>query len=279
MMAHSTPVMMAHNISLLDDPQVDFFIHIDAKSPLQEFQHLRWLPQYSKVVFVPRVRVNWGGYSVIEAELQLFKAAVSGGYDYFHLISESDLLVVSKKSFLSRFLEKERYFIEIRPLVGWRETLRAQQFYPWQEHPWFGKDPVGGKLSKGLALLQKCVGIKRKQSQTYYKGASWCSLGSGFVRYLTAAKTMAAIQQACHWGSCHDELYKQTLFVPWLAQHQQAYWVNDHLRYIDWQQGGPSPKALTEQDYPTIKEADVLFCRKVLPDSTLLGLIKEGCWD
>lgn len=43
--------------------------------------------------FAERTRVNWGGYSQIQAELNLLKAAANSGedYSYYHLLSGADL--------------------------------------------------------------------------------------------------------------------------------------------------------------------------------------------
>ena len=45
----------------------------------------------SKVCFIGRMEVQWGDYSVVEAELKLLHAAVAENYQYFYRISGMDL--------------------------------------------------------------------------------------------------------------------------------------------------------------------------------------------
>jgi hypothetical protein len=41
--------------------------------------------------------------------------------------------------------------------------------------------------------------------------------------------------------------------------------VNDDLRYVDWSEGGPSPRVLTSYDLERMVRSSALFARKFDP--------------
>ncbi len=45
---------------------------------------------------MPRHRISWGHFAMVEAELELLRAAVPGGYDYYHLLSGVDVPVKTR---------------------------------------------------------------------------------------------------------------------------------------------------------------------------------------
>lgn len=270
-LAHQTALLIAKNIKALDDPQIDFFIHVDQKAELTDFEWLARVPKYSQVSFIPRHPVTWGGFSLIQAEWHLFSEAYQQGtYEYFHLVSESDLTLLDHHDFLTFFKEKQGHYLEAVAIAAGPQMRRAGYYYPLQEVSWLARHRVGWGLNRLLVILQQVLGLRRSGVADFYRGSSWCSLRRSFVAYLTAAETWARICRDFTQGHCLDEVYKQTLLVPWLAAHPQEEWVNDSLRYIDWRQQKASPKWLTATDLPAIQSSGAVFARKVAPDSSLI---------
>ena len=81
-LAHRNFSQLKKLVELLDDERNDIFIHVDSKA---EFDPHGWTGtcRHSALTFIsPRIRVNWGGVSIMRAELALLKAATSAGkYD------------------------------------------------------------------------------------------------------------------------------------------------------------------------------------------------------
>lgn len=87
-LAHQHFAQLRKLVELLDDPRNDIFIHVDLKA---RFDPAGWneVCRYSRLVFLEhRIKVSWGGVSIMRSELALLKEAMAHGkYDYYHLLS------------------------------------------------------------------------------------------------------------------------------------------------------------------------------------------------
>jgi hypothetical protein len=83
-LAHTHPLHLTRLISALHTEHAHIFLHIDKKS-----QDMICLPITNTITLIKNtVTVNWGGFSVVQATLNLSKeATASGEYDYFILLS------------------------------------------------------------------------------------------------------------------------------------------------------------------------------------------------
>ena len=111
-LAHTCPGQLRKLLSLLDDPRNDLFIHIDRKASFGP-EALEGCCRHSKLSFVePRISVHWGGISIMHAELALLRAAVPGGYAFYHLLSGQDLPIKPQDAIHAFFAEHaDREFI------------------------------------------------------------------------------------------------------------------------------------------------------------------------
>ena len=113
-LAHKNPLQLSRMIERLDDGASKFFIHLDAKTPIEPFAaclegaHIRFIE--------PRERCVWGDFSIVRATIHLMEAA-SKEKGVFILMSGQDYPIQSQ-GYINAFLEsnKEFDFIEIEPL-------------------------------------------------------------------------------------------------------------------------------------------------------------------
>ena len=113
-LAHKNPLQLSRMIERLDDGASKFFIHLDAKTPIEPFAaclegaHIRFIE--------PRERCVWGDFSIVRATIHLMEAA-SKEQGIFILMSGQDYPIQSQ-GHINAFLEsnKEFDFIEIEPL-------------------------------------------------------------------------------------------------------------------------------------------------------------------
>lgn len=113
-LAHKNPLQLSRMIERLDDGASKFFIHLDAKTPIEPFTacleggHIRFIE--------PRERCVWGDFSIVRATIRLMEAA-SNEQGLFILMSGQDYPIQSQ-GYINDFLErnKEFDFIEIEPL-------------------------------------------------------------------------------------------------------------------------------------------------------------------
>ena len=106
-MAHHQFEILMIFLRLMDHERNDFYIHIDIKTKDIPIEKIRNSVKYSRIEFINRMSVNWGGYSQIECELNLLKQALRGEYDYYHLVSGIDMPIKTKnKIFCKKLLQK-----------------------------------------------------------------------------------------------------------------------------------------------------------------------------
>ena len=113
-LAHKNPLQLSRMIERLDDGASKFFIHLDAKTPIEPFAaclegaHIRFIE--------PRERCVWGDFSIVRATIHLMEAA-SKEQGFFILMSGQDYPIQSQV-YINDFLERNKDFdfIEIEPL-------------------------------------------------------------------------------------------------------------------------------------------------------------------
>jgi alr4323 protein len=113
-LAHKNPLQLGRMIERLDDGASKFFIHLDAKTPIEPFAacleggHIRFIE--------PRERCVWGDFSIVRATIHLMEAA-SKEQGVFILMSGQDYPIQSQ-GYINAFLERNKGFdfIEIEPL-------------------------------------------------------------------------------------------------------------------------------------------------------------------
>ena len=113
-LAHKNPLQLGRMIERLDDGASKFFIHLDAKTPIEPFAaclegaHIRFIEK--------RERCVWGDFSIVQATIRLMEAA-SNEQGLFILMSGQDYPIQSQ-GYINDFLQcnKEFDFIEIEPL-------------------------------------------------------------------------------------------------------------------------------------------------------------------
>lgn len=113
-LAHKNPLQLSRMIERLDDGASKFFIHLDAKTPIESFTacleggHIRFIE--------PRERCVWGDFSIVRATIHLMEAA-SKEQGFFILMSGQDYPIQSQ-GYINAFLESNKGFdfIEIEPL-------------------------------------------------------------------------------------------------------------------------------------------------------------------
>ena len=113
-LAHKNPLQLGRMIERLDDGASKFFIHLDAKTPIEPFAacleggHIRFIE--------PRERCVWGDFSIVRATIHLMEAACKE-QGVFILMSGQDYPIQSQ-GYINAFLESNKGFdfIEIEPL-------------------------------------------------------------------------------------------------------------------------------------------------------------------
>lgn len=210
-MAHKDAPQINKLIELLDHPQVDIYLHLDKKSKIDPEKEID-TPQHSGFRLVERHDVRWGDISLVDAELELFKAVTESTCDYarVHLISAQDMPVKSIDYILKYFEKPEnadQEFIESSEYSGGKVRLK----YYWFCTKHMRAGIIYKMIRHSLLLVQKMFRINRlKYLPLKYKmGSEWVSLTSTAVKYIVGE--YPKYHYVFKHGTCVDELYKQML--------------------------------------------------------------------
>ena len=268
-LTHGNFEILEKQLRFLDSENADFFIHVDAKAELDAERFLA-MPEKSRVRFVPRHRISWGHFAMVEAELDLLRAAVPGGYDYYHLLSGVDVPVKSR-AYIEEYFTRApgtNYVNFLAPEISRADLYRVRFYYPLQRYN-IRKPAVRRVLRNLTGAIQLGFAVDRTRRLpdgfVFQKGAQWFSITHALAAYLLEKE--GEIRKLFTDTYCPDEMFVQTeimnsLFRDTLPEHAFENNYASCLRYIDWQRG--NPYTFTNADLGELLAAPetALFARK-----------------
>jgi hypothetical protein len=191
--------VLQSTISVLDDPAIDFFIHWDAKFP----QPSGLYAKYSKIYFISPIKVYWGGDSQIKATIKLIKYVMhrSKKYDYLHLISSSDIPLMTPNYFKRFFTHQVYLGFDDSKDYSWR----VKYYYPHLLIEIVAKTQAWWIITFWRKLQSK-LGISRNNELTIMKGCNWWSIRSDVIY-----KVLDYDISKFNYSFCGDEIFMQTI--------------------------------------------------------------------
>ena len=225
--------VLQSTINVLDDPEIDFFIHWDAK--FTQPNNLR--AKYSKIYFIKPIKVYWGEDSQIKATILLIKRAMqeSRKYDYLHLISSEDIPLMTSNYF-KKFFTHQLY-------IGFDESKdyswRIRYYYPHWLIRFVAKTRAWWLITL-WKNLQKKLKITRNKDIIVLKGCNWWS-----IRREIAYKILDFDIDRFNNSFCGDEIFMQTILnqrfdrgnIKFISDSKQAarvtFWDSPKKGYFD----------------------------------------------
>ena len=191
-MAHRADTVFRTLIQMLDHPKNDIFIHMDAKTKSYNPSDTEKLVKHSRIFHTRRIKVSWGGYSQIEAELILLEASTSQGhYEHYHLLSGADLPIKRQDDIIAFFeAHHEKEFINFMSKTFTNKD-RVMYYYPFQEMKGRSNNIILRVMSKLALKIQQVFRIHRNKNINFQKGAQWFSITDNFARYAISKKEQA----------------------------------------------------------------------------------------
>ncbi|WP_051198826.1 beta-1,6-N-acetylglucosaminyltransferase [Bifidobacterium sp. AGR2158] len=268
--AHDRPNELSRLIQALDDDRNDIYVHIDKKAHA-DFSVLEGIAEHSRLFFIPRMHVTWGGSSQVDVELALFSQAFKNGpYAYYHLLSGVDYPVKSN-DYIHEYCEQYKglNFIQIEHELP-RQRMRYEQYHLLQNTLVGKKRNIFKYIDFGQCTLQSLVGIHRHTGPTLQRYINWVSITQQAVTDLVEHAN--EIHKRYRWTYCCDEIFLlESIHDPCF---RDTIAPQGNLRYIEWvdfSKHDSSPRVLTIDDLPTLEKPDYLFARKFnLPQSESL---------
>ena len=240
-LAHHHFAQLRKLIELLDDPRNDIYVHVDAKAAFDP-EEWRGVCRHSALVFLEhRIRVSWGGVSIMRSELALLREAlVHGGYDYYHLLSGMDLPIKDQDTIHSFF---DRHSgTEFLNFWNFKKTTRSRFHYYtlFPEGAGYFWTNLANNIFKGL---QMAVGYKINRDVDFRFASQWFSITESLARYVVSKEEWLE-KVFRHTNTC-DEIFLATLV--WNSPFREHLYVKEpveehvvnesNMRFIDWTRG------------------------------------------
>ncbi|RZK24766.1 MAG: glycosyltransferase [Hymenobacter sp.] len=271
-MAHKNPVQIGRLIRALAHQGFDFYIHLDAKMDMRDYEHLA---RISHVTFTPRrFAVRWASYRFTGAILECTRDILNSGikYDFVNLLSGQDYPIKPAATIYDFFAKHTGHsFLSFEPesSAWWKHAKsRIEQYHTTYFQ------------FRGQYMVQRLVNwvMPKRQFPLPYdlygsSDGSWWTMSGECAAYLVRfldENTKLRFFSIFTWGS--DEFLIATIL---LNSPHKASIVNENYRYIDWSEGAANPRTLTAQDFSRLARGHKLFARKfdITQDSEILNLI------
>lgn len=290
-LAHKNFSQLRKLIELLDDPRNDIFVHVDAKAKDFNLKDFDGVTKKSGLTFLPdRLSVNWGGVSIMRAEIALLKKATStDSYQYYHLLSGMDLPIKSQDIIHSFFdANNGKEFLNLWELRK-SNLSRFRYFTIFPEGEAKFRTRIINHIFKGL---QMAVGFRINREVEFKMGSQWFSVTDGLARYIVNKEKW--LERVFSRTSTCDEIflptlvndspYKENLFYPSSVKSQKEINMSN-LRFIDWSRGESvrHPWTFREGDLDLLRTTPHFWARKfdenvdnVIIDKIYLNLKENG---
>ncbi|MCF0048695.1 beta-1,6-N-acetylglucosaminyltransferase [Dyadobacter sp. LJ53] len=255
-LAHGQPAQLARLVRTLTHPDAYFFLHIDKKAVLPEFEAI--LPKENVFYVDKREKVGWGAYSIVQATINGLEAIVSSELNigYINLLSGSDYPLKRADEIHNFFRDQNgKNFMEFLSVSHeWKEAIPRLSEYHLTDYHFSGKYFVQkwmNKLLPARKMPDNLVAVGRSQ---------WMSITLDAAKYiLTYLKAHPEVTHFFKHTWAPDEIIFQTILY---NSRLRDTMVNNNLRYIRWQDGKASPEIFTAKDEQDLLNSGSLFARK-----------------
>ena len=183
-LAAKAPAVLEQALANWDPDLCQVYVHVDAKFDSSQYA---FLANYHHVRFIePRVEVFWGGFTMVEAEFTILRAAAIDGFDFLVLHSDDALPLMGPRRMLDVLQQGERWLPiggveaqEVRSRYDNYYCLDAAVSHPLI-HKWNFEDADLSKLSE-LAALRRSG---KYPLPTLFWSSQWKALRSNDVEHL-----------------------------------------------------------------------------------------------
>lgn len=212
------------------------------------------------------IAVRWGHWTQVAAIHRLIEGALARDCDYAHLISGADWPIASRAALAAELAATARPLCYIEAQPGVQED-RMQTFR--LDARWLRLDPAQRPVAHAAAWkLRRLshwldglrVRLHRPRSRPWgqwCKGSTWWSLPRDALSLL-AEELAALLASGRLTGTvCADEHAVQTIVAAHFSDR-----IAGNRRFIDWSEGGSSPRLLRRVDRPALAASGAWFARK-----------------
>jgi len=263
---HNAYLVLAHKdvelLNLLSKRLVNtgfVYIHLDLKSRIKVEQVLK----HPKVKVTKQIKVDWGGFSIVEATRLLAGQALKDGATRLTLLSGFSYPIVSDKKLLEFATSPVEYIdAEIVDLSIKTRTIRSR--FTTRHFSFHLKQNLFGRIIRRLsreswALMPHICPINELGNLKLTVGSQWWSVTSEtYSKAMLLSRQDKNIEGYFKKIECSDESFFGTLFHHITENH-----ARHGTTYVQWVDRG-IPKWLKAQELTGVTDIDeFLFARKM----------------
>lgn len=268
-LAHNDPKHLKKLIYTLDYPMFDIYVHVDAKVDISQFGFDDYHLEYSNLyVLDNRVKVYWADYSVVQATIILYEAAMEHcEYVRYITLSGNDYPLKSNDTIYRELRDDNIEFIMGTP----SEKQEKVKYYFFKKI---------GVLGKALTHLFRWMHIVRNKDSLVIDGEpyviffapQWHALSGSCINYILNKIKMnnEELFRYFRYSFAPDELLIPTLLFNNEYYRKKAirskfpkgthYNEMPAIHYINYE---PIVQVLTEKDSEKVLHSEKLFARKL----------------
>ena len=281
-LAHTDFEVLRLLIACLDDPRNDIFVHFDRKVKVMPNCYTERAGLY---ILKRRVDVRWADYSMIEAEIALFREArAHGPYRYYHLLSGVDLPLKSQDA-IHEFFDNNYGKEFVGYTVKTMTPALSERMQRWHLFPrsFRSETVISYHFRRWFIAFQRVLGLRRNCGIIFGKGPQWVSVTDSLVAELLSRQRW--IKRTFTHTYCPDESLFQTLCLE-SPLHEKVYYAEEgddirgSLRFVGWRDNS----RLQDWDWPdlsALKTSSAFFARKFNSSDPrfLLAVLEHSGYD
>lgn len=269
LLIHECPALFRLLVSqLLKDEDAAVFVHLDRRSRAADFS----VDSDRVTVLKKRIDVKWGGISMVDATLELLKAARPGNYDYYCLLSGRDYPLRSPLAFKRKLAELyPKALLDGGSVVEeWTERGldRVRYYFLYR----FKNRDLAIRQSRAARKWGKRLHIERAffPGMVPCCGSQWWTisrpLADMILEYLAAHPSYRRFYA---WCAMSDEQFFHTLLINLCPE--QLVKLSQTL--VQWDNGFPHVFSLADLD-ALRRDGEHYFFRKCSMDDSFLAYLK-----
>ena len=266
------------------EKQVRFFVHVDAKVEIEPFE--KCCKDISNIVFLTkRYWVQWGGYSQVLYQMELFKTAlrdetVSGRFDRFVMITGQDYPLISNMEMKTMYeADRNKLFIRGLDKTSYHKTAYGEfTKYHFFRDTKFCNPKVKQMFSFAARVLFTVLPIRKLPYLKNNDGTQWniwqsssyMSLTHECVEYICdmMERNKNIAKYFKHSFVPEEKVIPTIVFNSPFKQYAEVSKFREYRGLINLSAleefvYGKSIKVYTEEDYGSLVSSGKLFCRKV----------------
>ena len=234
------------------------YIHLDRLSKIQIAQ----VTPHPKVKVAKQIKVNWGGYSIVEATRLLADQAIANGATRLTLLSGVSYPIVSDE-LLIEFAHSDLEYVDASEVNLATQTKPFARRFTSRHFSFHLKQNLHGRIIRRLsrefwARIARIDPISELAPLKLTLGSQWWSVKSEtYIKSMQYISRSIRVENYFRKIECSDESFFSSLFHAVSPDHKKT-----GTTLVKWRTRG-RPMSLTEKDLEIPQQESVfLFARK-----------------